>query len=269
MRIRRAITRLASLSLVFACPSWGQQPRTKPPSSEKRRNAATGPANKQPQPRVILDLSGFELTNKEKLQEQSVVVAATRGFGGQNALPRLLAPQLGKVYSVNPVFRWSYHGKAGTCFFILSNETHAELFRAEVGSSPYRYPELAPALAPGKTYYWSIEVRFLGEASRQSESSGFVVVAGEERQKLDTALSSIVEKDPYRSALARARLLEDSRAWYDVVTVYTELIGRYPKRAALYEGRGVVYSQLEITKPLATQDFLKADELNDSKKEQH
>jgi len=64
-----------------------------------------------------------------------------------------------------------------------------------------------------------------------------------------------------RFAYAPALFFMRHRVWYDAIASYTDLIARFPARTELYEERGMIYAQLDVTQALADADFAKADEL--------
>ena len=84
----------------------------------------------------------------------------------------------------------------------------------------------------------------------------------EEQAEIEKALTQSTAKDPYDSGVARAKIFTNHRLWYDTIGAYTDLIAHYPEHAELYEQRGAIYAQLAATKPLADEDFIKADELS-------
>ena len=218
----------------------------------------------KPKPRAITDLSGFDLTDSEKLKQQPMVLGATRGFEGSGELPQALAPKLAKVYSTEPTFFWRYTGKPGKTTFVLKNAGGAELYQAGVKGSQFQYKG-QPPLVPGQTYYWSVEVQPEGEPAQVSVPVGFVVVGGAERERIASTLAASAYSDSYKNALSRARAFRDVRAWYDTVAAYSDLIALHPNTAELYEERGTIYAQFAATRPLAEEDFRRADNLANAK----
>ena len=213
-------------------------------------------AKKPARPRVVTDLSGFDLLDPGKAKKQTMVAGATRGM----PRPTALAPKLGKLFGGNPLFQWSYPGKAQKFMFVLLDDSQIELLRAEVNGTDFRYPASAPQFVPGKTYFWTVEPA----ASMLAEPSspvGFVALPTTQRQELEQHFASIKSTDAYAAACERAQLYTDQRLWYDAIGAYTDLIAKYPDRAELYERRGTIYAQFEATQSLAEKDFAKADEL--------
>ncbi len=247
----------AALLLLLAAGLVAQQKESKPAAKPE---PAAKSAPKKPRPRVVTDLSGFDLLAPSKLKKQPMVTGATRGFPE----PEALAPRLGKVYDLRPVFQWSYPGKLRQFGFVLKGDDGQELFRTEAEGNSYRYPETAPPLEPGKTYFWTVEATsMLGV--QPSAPVGFVVVSEEGRREIADGLGMTGSGDSYEGALARAKFLTDHRLWYDALAAYTELIAKYPQKAELYEQRGTIYAQLPATQALSDQDFAKADELGRKK----
>jgi hypothetical protein len=233
-----------------------EPPKAKPKPGEPAQESKD--ARKPRRERVVTDLSGFDLLAPEK---KRMVVGATRGL----PRPVALAPRMGKLYGSGPTFVWSYAGRERNFVFILRDDAQQEVYRAEVTGTSYQYPASAPALEPGKTYLWTIELASTTILSSPSAPAGFLVVAPAQREEIKRALGQIQDPDPYQAGLARARLFTDHRLWYDALATYAELIARYPDRGELYEERGMIYAQLDDTRPLADQDFAKADDLKTAK----
>jgi hypothetical protein len=216
--------------------------------------AGNEPEKKAPRKRVVMDLSGFDLLGSG---HETMVVGATRTLPH----PLALAPQLGKMYGTSPTFAWSYGSEAGKFVFVLLDEAQQEFYRTEVAGTQLRYPKDAPALVPGKTYFWIVQVALGVLGSVQSAPAGFLVVSSSQREELEKVLAQIPPGDSYALALGRAHVFTRNRLWYDAVAAYSDLIARFPDRAELYEQRGMIYAQLESTRPLADQDFARADSL--------
>jgi len=269
MRPKRILAAAGVMLLV--CASGFAQKQEKAQTPAKSGAAPAKPAEaKKPRARVVTDLSGFDLLESGKVRTQTQVPGATRGM----ARPIPLAPRLGKLYGDRPTFSWMFEGKAKNFLFLLQDDARNELFHAEVTGYEYRYPATAPALEPGKTYFWTVEVAsaMLGEPSAPA---GFLVLNPAQRAEVGNDLRAAASPwtpptaamtsagYAYLQGLARARAFRDHRLWYDALDAYSGLIARYPDRAELYEERGTIYAQLEATKALAEQDFARADQIRE------
>lgn len=250
---------IAAGVLLALCPAHAQQPPKQPPANEGKRagSKSADTAAKPKRQRVVSSLAGFDLLEASKTQKQPMVVGATRGL----PQPVALAPRLGKVYGLTPVFAWSFEGKAAKFIWILTDTTPSEPFRKEVTGTQFQYPAEAPALEPGKTYFWTVQSPLGMLGATTSAPVGFVVVSAAQRAEIEKALAQIAAADPYERDLARARVFTDHRLWYDAIAAYTDLIARFPDRAELYEARGMIYSQLDSGKSQAEADFSRADKL--------
>jgi hypothetical protein len=255
MKRRRLVVVAGAALLAFSIAGGQQQQPPNTPTPEAKRKGEQPP--KSPRKRVVTDLSGFDLLESKKVEKQTLVVGATRGF----PQPIALAPRLGKVYGLNPTFAWSYEGKAQRFVFVLLDDAQAEVFRSEITGTGFRYPQTAPPLEPGKTYFWTVEVSSALTGGGQSSPVGFIVLSAAQRAEIKEVLTKAARADPYADGVARARVLTEHRLWYDTIAAYSELITRYPDRAELYEQRGMVYAQLDVTKPQADADFARAEEL--------
>lgn len=245
-----------ALVLLLTSSSWAQtQPQTAQPNAKRPTEDAKPREGKQPTrpPRVVTDLSGFDLFDPSK-KKQTMMAGATRGMPRATAL----APQLAKLYGNSPRFRWSYPGKTAKFVFVLMDDSHAELLRTDVSGTEFRYPATAPQFAPGRTYFWTVEPAAMLAAP--STPVGFVALPTTQRQEVEQRLMPIKSADGYAAECQRAQVFTDQRLWYDAIGAYTDLIAQYPDRAELYERRGTIYAQFEATQPLADNDFARAEE---------
>ena len=259
MRAKEWLAQVAAGGLLLAGMAVAQQKDTSKPAPKPAHPPAKTEA-KKPRARVVTDLSGFDLLEPSKLKKQPQVTGATRGFPE----PAAMAPRLGKVYDLHPVFQWSYPGKLRHFAFVLKGDDDQEIFRAEVEGTSFHYPETAPPLEPGKTYFWTVEATtILGV--QPSATVGFVVVSEDARKEIGDGLAMVPDGDSYQGGLARAKLLTGRRLWYDALAAYTELIAKYPDKVELYVQRGNIYAQVAATQTLSDQDFAKADELEKKK----
>jgi hypothetical protein len=244
--------------LLALCPVYAQQPPPKqPPASDEKRagSKSAETAAKPKRQRIVSSLAGFELLEASKTQKQPMVVGATRN----PPMPVALAPRLGRVYGLHPVFAWSFAGKAAKFILLLSDAAKTELFRREVTGTQFQYPADAPPLEPGKTYFWTVQSPLGMLGATTSAPAGFVVVSTAQSEEIETALAQISPSDTFERDFARARVFTDHRLWYDAIAAYTDLLARFPGRAELYEQRGQIYAQLEVTQALANKDFARTE----------
>jgi hypothetical protein len=260
-QVRKLVSSVVvSLFLAGILSAQEQQPSSpqlQPPpqarSEESKPKQSSAPA-KDKHTRVVTNLAGFDLLEAGKLSGQTMVVGATRGM----TQPAALAPRLAKLYGANPTFVWSYTGTAARFVFVLTDDAHREVYRAEVSGTQFRYPAGAPALQPGKIYFWTVTTPDSVAGSISSDSSGVSVVSPTQRQEIDKSLTGF-PGDSYAAGLARAQVFTDYRLWYDALAAFTELIDRFPDRAELYELRGTIYAQLKCTQALSEADFSRAE----------
>ncbi len=240
---------IATAATLLAARELPAQERTKEPRDKPRRD------------RIITDLSGFDLLDTMKVKTQAMAAGATRSMG----VPTALAPRLGEAYGTNPLFAWSHEGQARRFVFIVWNDTQEEVYRAQVPDKSFRYPPDAPPLEPGKAYSWTVAASAALLGAPPSAPVGILVVSFPERESIQEELARIGQEDPYAQGLERARVFTRHRVWYDAIAEYTDLIARYPDRAELFEERGMIYAQLQVTQALAEADFAHADELTGEK----
>ena len=249
LRFSLPIVGILSAGLLLGAQSnqqAGSKPETKAPPPQKRQ-------------RVTTDVSKFELAPASKVAQSAGVAGATRGTGDQ-AAPVALAPRLTRLYGPSPVFIWSFGPKVRQFVFILTDEDQEEIYRADVTRAQFQYPNDAPRLEPGKTYYWYVEPQPKALGMTRSEPAGFQVISGAELKAVEQKLAEIGASESFESGLARAQLFRDHGLWYDALSAYSELIERNPNQAELYQQRGAIYAQLEPTKDLAERDLARARE---------
>ena len=177
----------------------------------------------------------------------------------------MLAPELTKFYGSSPLFAWRATGRRQGFEIVLRDDDDKEILRQQVNTAEFRLKDASPRFQPGKTYYWSVRSFPSLIESSFSQAAGFVVVPDPERQQIEKELAAISQGDTYRAGTARARVLVNHRLWYDAICAYSDLIKQFPERAELYEERGTVYAQIEVTKAEADADFTRADELQAKK----
>jgi hypothetical protein len=233
-------------------PPPKQAPPKEPPPAAKTETATT------PHKRLVVDLSGFELGDPNKARKERALLGATRG--GSARLPILLAPELSKYYGAAPLLSWLYPGRSEGFEIVIRDEDDNEVLRQKVSTTEYRLSATTPRLQAGKPYYWSVQSFPPLLEPGVSDVAGFVVVSADERQQIDRELAAIAS-DTYQDGLARAEVFTQHRLWYDAIGAYRDLITRFPDRGDLFEKRGMIYAQIESTRPLADADFARADEL--------
>lgn len=241
--------------------------RTKPSLSHSQKPARTSTKPKHSsksvtssnakRPRVIQDLSGFDLLDPGGLHKETMVSGATRG--GERPFP--LAPHLARLYGKHPTFRWAYDQPVPIYKFVLRDDADREVYHANVIRMEFKYPEDAPSLNPEKTYFWTVEALQAELGSEPSRPSGLLVLSESQHAEIQSLLAPVINDDSLEAGLAQARIFTNKRLWYDAVTAYSDLIQKYPDRPETYVERAMIFAQLEVTQSRAEQDFLKADQL--------
>jgi hypothetical protein len=199
------------------------------------------PAPKPAPPvRVRAKLDGFDLSAKAG-KSANQVGGASRDLGS----PKLYAPNLGKAYSLRPVFSWSTAEGAEKVTFRLMAPNGEVQYEASLTANTLAYPPDAPALVPGSTYRWTVipENDMLGGAP---SPVAFTIVGGTERAAIDGEL---------KSAASPQAVFVNHRVWYDAIAAYTAALQQTPDDPAALQGRATLYDQLEVTQPLADSDW--------------
>jgi hypothetical protein len=234
-----AILLVAAFGSLAVTTSNGQAPANAPPSP---------PAQNAPR-RVKTKLDGFDLAPEKATANQ--IGGASRGEGAKTLL---YAPHKAHVYSLRPNFAWKGDATA-TYKFHIQDTMGTFSWDREVTGPSLAYPADAPALTPGGTYLWKVEPDspLLGPPP---PAAILVVLGGADRAQIDAGLAQIQGSD---ADAARAKYFFDQRLWYDAVDAYSDLIGKNPTQASLYQMRGTLYDQVPAAGPLADADFARAN----------
>jgi hypothetical protein len=211
--------------------------------------AAPPPARR---PHVVTKLQGFELTDTSKMEKQTTVAGASRG--AKHAVP--LAPRLGRVHAARPALSWTAAVASGTTFLVrVYNEDEDVVHEKTVDAQTYLYD--GPALRPGKTYYWTVEVT--GAAASRSPMTGMQAVDASDRAVIDRELPA--EAQDESGHLARMKVFVDHRVWFDALAEADAAIAAAPSSAAAHEARGQLLAQLPALETFAQEEFGRADAL--------
>jgi hypothetical protein len=241
--------------IALACSGQTQQPA----SSQAGKPANADSSASQPK-RVRANLSGFELAPKQPSTDSSAQIGG--GTRGGVPGPFLYAPHRAKSYSANPTFYWGLPGAMNEFTLRVYDSSDNIVFEETVHGKSYTYSASAPALKPGKTYSWTVQLSG-GLMAEPSEPVEFVVQSVEERKALQSALAAI-SGHGLQDQLRRAQIFEDARLWYDAVAAYSDVITKFPSQPEAYRQRGEIYDQIPETRDLAVADFAYADRLQKS-----
>src|ERR1700675_738425 len=209
----------------------------------KPANADSGAGHPK---RVHADLSGFELAPKKPSTDSSVQIGG--GTRGGLPGPLLYAPHRAKSYSANPTFYWGQPGAMNEFTLRVYDSSDDIVFEETVHGKSYTYPPSAPALKPGETYSWTVQL-----------ASGLLA----EPAPVKSALAEI-SGHGLQDQLRRAQIFEDGRIWYDAVASYSDVIAKFPDQPEAYKRRGEIYDQIPETRDLAEADFANAEKLQGS-----
>jgi hypothetical protein len=229
-----AILLVAAFGSLAVTSNNGQAPSNAPPAQNAPR-------------RVKTKVDGFDLAPEKATANQ--IGGASRGEGAKTLL---YAPHKARVYSLRPNFAWKGDSTASYKFHIQDTLGTFSWDR-EVSGASLAYPVDAPALTPGGTYLWKVapESPLLGPPP---PAAILVVLGGADRAQIDAGLGRI-QGSGADADTARARYFFDQRLWYDAVDAYSDLIGKNPTQASLYQMRGTLYDQVPAAGPLADADF--------------
>jgi len=135
------------------------------------------------------------------------------------------------MYSLQPIFRWSY-GDARTHFqFTLKDDSLNEVFKTDTKEPLLEYPESAPQLEAGKTYFWIVEPIESIFSEPRSRSGLLLYRLSSERRSMQNSRES-------HSAKARAEIFTKYRLWYDTLDAYQAAISARPESPELLRSAG-------------------------------
>ncbi len=156
------------------------------------------------------------------------------------------------MYTLRPDFAWKGDPTA-TYKFHIQDTLGTFSWDREVTGPTLAYPDDAPALNPGGIYLWKVEPDspLLGPPP---PAAIVVVLGGADRAQIDAGLGQI-QGSGTDAESARAKYFFDQRLWYDALMAYSDLIGKNPDQASLYQMRGTLYDQVPAAGPLADADF--------------
>jgi hypothetical protein len=250
----KSILLVSVLPFVIAFASAGQMQQPAGSQPANTPNADSGAGHPK---RVHANLSGFELAPQKPSTDSSVQIGG--GTRGGLPGPLLYAPHRAKSYSANPTFYWGQPGAMNEFTLRVYDSSDDTVFEETVHGKSYTYPPSAPALKPGETYSWTVQLAS-GLMAEPAEPVEFVVQSLSDRAPVQSALAPI-SGHGLQDQLRRAQIFEDARLWYDAVSAYSDVIAKFPDEAAAYERRGDIYDQIPETRGLAQADFANAERL--------
>ena len=238
MKRSMAVLLAAAFASLAVLPGSGQAPANAPPAQNAPR-------------RVKTKVDGFDLAPDKASANQ--IGGASRGEGTKTLL---FAPHKARVYTLQPSFAWKGDPTAIYKFKIQDTMGSFSWDREVTGTS-LAYPADAPPLTPGGTYLWKVapDSPLLGPPP---PAAIIVVLGGADRAQIDSGLGQI-QGSGNDADTARAKYFFDQRLWYDALMAYSDLIGKNPNQASLYQMRGTLYDQVPAAEPLADADFARAN----------
>jgi hypothetical protein len=245
---------LCGVMLAGGAPRGQAQQSSGAPVAKPSGNAASGGTAK-PKKSLDADLSGFDLSD-DKSKKMSTMFGGSRGASFPSAT--LYAPKLAKFYGGEALFQWTSEGKNDGYVLLITDEDETQIVKQAVKEARYELPAAQNKLQAGQTYYWRVQVL---PSATAGDSLGIKVVSAAERRDIDKALAAAHGADAYQTDLAKAQVFTDHRLWFDAIGAYTQLIEKYPDRAAPYEQRAKIYAQADATSKLAQTDTARAAEL--------
>ncbi|MER3500536.1 MAG: hypothetical protein IMHGJWDQ_001638 [Candidatus Fervidibacter sp.] len=181
-------------------------------------------------------------------EDSLTTVAAARSLPASldNKRLTLLSPRNTRILEVRPIFVWSeVEGAKGYRITIGFFDEGRRVWETIVSHPPFRYPDEAPDLKPGKVYVWQVEAIEVVDAV---ESAWFVVVPPAEARDIRFTLQQLRQRTPdlLVYSLMAASFLEEKSCYADAIKVLKGALERFPQQpeprfllATLYETIGL------------------------------
>ena len=205
-------------------------------------------------PTLLADVS--DLTLHRTGAGEIAALGGLRSGGDQEAIDPL-SPRHTRVRADRPVFSWNADGEFDL-FTVTVLSDDGTVWSGTTTGTEMAYPEDAPVLEPGVTYYWRVE----GEALLDTTRSGLVafeVVAPDEVARLNEAEADLMGR--MEEGDARDFLLGSFYAKQglhaEAITVFERLAERQPDAPLALEILGKLYYETG-RKDLAVKSLQKA-----------
>ena len=148
---------------------------------------ATSSSTSQPVSGAIIS-NDADLTLHRAGEGEIAVLGGLRG-NDSNISVRLKSPMNTKTSSALPEFSWSVNDDFDI-YRISVLSSNGVIWTGETDTNTMSYPESAPTLEPGTTYFWQVEAEAMLDVSR-SEMSSFEVLSEEDSKALRIGLDSL------------------------------------------------------------------------------
>lgn len=162
----------------------------------------------------------------------STTVAAARTPDVSLKGVTILFPRNSRTLNDRPIFEWQpVPGAQGYRITVGIFDREPATWEVIVDRPPFRYPDDAPALMPGRVYVWRVEA--IGTTG--SDSAWFVVVPPAEVRDIRFALQRLREQIPNPNAYAvmAANLLENRQCYSDAIRLIWQTLGKSPQNPTL------------------------------------
>lgn len=124
------------------------------------------------------------------VREGSFVLGPRRSMAADSAIPYVVSPRHTYVLSTHPLLRW-HPSVQGTTAYTVRLWGGAMEWQTETSATELRYPDDAPALQPGVSYYVSVtdSAGRSSEAEKTALDLSFVLLSAEEAEAVEALVA--------------------------------------------------------------------------------
>lgn len=181
-------------------------------------------------------------------EKSLTVVAAARTASPKGGTgPVALSPRNSRVLSDHPEFDWQpVPGAQGYRVTVGFFDAAPTTWETVVARPPFRYPDDAPPLVPGKVYVWRVEA--IGATG--SDTAWFAIVPPAEARDIRFTLERLQRKvtDPVAYTVMAACFLETRHCYSDAIALLRRTAGRAPHDPALRNALARLYDLVGLSR---------------------
>lgn len=169
--------------------------------------------------------------------------------GGASAPIELAQPRNTKIESSTPVFEWTSDGDFDV-FRVVVRSNDGEVWSGETSETMLTYPDTAPVLQPGTTYFWHVE----GEDMLDMVASpmvSFEVLGESDRERIRSGMEQINAlfdgPEPTASQLFMiGSMYVKTGLMSDAIVTFKQITEVYPSSPMTYEILGKLYYEIGL-----------------------
>jgi len=176
--------------------------------------------------------------------EGEIAVLGGLRSGSADTVLRTLAPVNTRIADTVPVFTWAAQDGFDS-YRITVSSAEGVVLEAETGEATWTWPDSAPKLERGTTYFWRVEADDMLDTVA-SPLASFVVLTEEEHRALDAArtdLENLFEGlDNGEAAYLLGSVYARHGLLADAISIFSSIAARNPESAAAHRILGSLYA---------------------------